>query len=89
MGDRRREPVEVQNIRALRVAGKALVVVAFDPKNPDAPAKKADEVMIPISEIGLKSDVRKPGDRGTLVIPVWLAVDRDLVDEEDPGRGGS
>ena len=79
----REEPVDVKNILARRAAGQALVVVQFNPKDPNAPVRPADEAMIPKSQIDASSAVQKPGDRGTLVIPRWLAVDRDLADEDD------
>lgn len=80
--ERRREPVEVKSVQALRPAGRALIVAPWDPKKPTAPVPKAAEVMIPVSEIDLSSEVKKQGDKGTLVIPQWLAEDREL-DFED------
>lgn len=79
----RDEAVDVKNIRAIRWAGSALVVAEFDPKAPNAPVNTRDEVMIPKSQIDGTSKVQKPGDRGTLVIPQWLAVDREFIDGDD------
>ncbi len=79
----RNETVEVKNIRALRIAGRALIVVQFDPKAPQKPVDKRDEIMIPKQEIDSTSDVKVPGDKGMLAIPRWLAVDRNLIDEDD------
>lgn len=79
----RDEAVDVKNIRAIRWAGSTLVVAEFDPKAPNAPVNTRDEVMIPKSQIDGTSKVQKPGDRGTLVIPQWLAVDREFIDGDD------
>lgn len=81
--ERRKEPTEIPNIRALRTAGRALVVARIDPRAPDAPVPRDKEIMIPISEIDDDSAVKKPGDRGILVIPLWLAVDRELAEDDE------
>lgn len=66
------------------MAGKALVVATFDPAKPNARVPREAEIMIPMSEICASSQVKKPEDRGTLVIPLWLACDRGLaLDEEN------
>ena len=70
------DPYEVRHVRALRRAGKALVIVVARPGR--AAPTRDDEVMIPTSQIDPKSAVKNPGDTGTLVIPKWLADDRDL-----------
>ena len=38
------------------------------------------EVTLSVDDIQPKSDVQKPGDRGTLVIPLWVAYGLHLVD---------
>lgn len=73
---RRSEPIHVLNMVALRTAGRALVVARIDPARPTAPPPREAEVLIPVSEIDGSSKVKKPGDRGVLVIPHWLADDR-------------
>ena len=74
------ETVEVRHVRALRTAGRALVVAVVDPKKPGA-VKHTDEVLIPMMVIDRSSSVQKPGDVGTLVVPRWLALDRHLIEE--------
>lgn len=70
---RRTDPVEICDVRALRFAGKTLVIsVAGGPA-----------ILIPVSEIHARSEVQKPGDAGKLLLPAWLAIDRELVDEDD------
>lgn len=81
--ERRQEPTTIANVRALRPAGRTLVIVVFDPKVPDAPVRREHEVMIPVSEIHRTSAVQKEGDRGNLVIPLWLAVDRNLAEDDE------
>lgn len=41
-----------------------------------------DEVWIPRSQIGGESDVNEEGDSGSLIIPKWLAEDKELDFEE-------
>lgn len=79
----RTDTVEIPNIRALRIAGRALIVVEFDPKTPNAKHDTRREVVIPRSEIDSTSNVKAPGDKGKLAIPKWLAVDREFIDGDD------
>lgn len=64
------EPVEVEDIEVLREAGKALVCKRLG---------DIEEFLIPRSQIDPTSNVREIGDIGTLTIPEWLALDRDLL----------
>ena len=55
--------------RAIRDSGKALLCVI----------EEDVEAWIPKSQIDDDSDVREEGDEGTLVIPLWLAEEKDLA----------
>jgi hypothetical protein len=75
------EPVDVKHVRCLREAGpKTVVVVPCDPAT-GANLSALHEVMIPRSQVDPSSEVKKPGDKGTLTIPRWLARDRKLIGE--------
>lgn len=37
------------------------------------------DLWIPISQIDITSDITKVGDRGTLIISEWLAIEKELV----------
>lgn len=76
----RDDPFTVKNIQAIRRAGeRALVVARWDPDRPRAAVPQKAEVLIPLSQIDKSSQVKEPGDVGTLVIPTWLAIDRGFT----------
>lgn len=81
----RTEIVTVKHVVALRYAGPYSIIIAtVDPKAPKgAPIPKAAEHMLPTKQIDGSSEVKKPGDRGDLVIPRWLADDRNLTHDGD------
>ncbi len=55
-------------VTAMRFVGKTLVVRGSDPQ----------DIFVPVSLISKKSAVKNPGDRGSLVIPRWLADQKSL-----------
>lgn len=65
-------PVAIADAKAIRETTKA-IQVAVDGR----------EVWIPKSQILDESEVFSLGTSGKLVVPRWLAVAKELVDEED------
>jgi hypothetical protein len=67
----RNEPVDFEHVVVVCVRDKALL------------CKGADfEVWVPKSQLCQESEIfaeSEEGDAGTLVIPEWLAIDKDLV----------
>ena len=70
--ERREEPVELDNVFVVRESEKALLCNIEN-----------EEVWIPKSMLLDGSDVGEDGDTGTLVIPRWLAVEKEIIEEED------
>lgn len=62
------ETVQIQNVTVIRDTEKALLVEI-----------EGEEVWIPKKMIDDDSEVYKIGTEGTLVIPLWLAEEKDLV----------
>lgn len=62
------EPVSFDDVEVLQDSGKAICVRVDD-----------KEVWIPKTLIHDDSEVYKEGTEGTLVIPEWLAIEKELV----------
>lgn len=62
------EPVEIDDVRVIRELERSIIV-----------DYEGEELVIPKSQISSESEVQGEGDEGTLVIPKWLAEDRDML----------
>ncbi len=62
------ELVAVEDCRCIQATAKAILIVHGD----------GDDVWIPQSQIHDDSEVYKPNTDGTLIIPRWLAEDKEL-----------
>lgn len=67
-----REPTEVDVVTVKRETDMAILIVVME----NAIRR---EVWIPKSQIHDDSEVWADGDKGTLVIPEWLALDKELI----------
>lgn len=62
------EFVEVEDVVVLRELEKSIIVDYC-----------GEEVVIPKSQIDEDSEVQGEGDEGTLIIPRWLAREREMI----------
>ena len=62
----------IENAKGIKATDKALLVLV-----------EGQEVWIPQSQIHDDSEVWKAGDEGTLIIPDWLAVEKELMEEPE------
>ena len=63
------EPVTIEDVKGLRATQGGALIVLIEGKT----------VAIPQALIDDDSEVWRPGDEGTLVIPEFLAIEKDLV----------
>ena len=66
--EERFEPVEVEDVTVKKETEAAILCVI----------EGQGEFWIPKSQIKDESDVKEEGDEGTLVIPAWLADEKDI-----------
>jgi hypothetical protein len=64
----KRDLVEVEDVLVIEEREKSLLVLY-----------EGEEILIPRSQISDTSEVQGDGDKGVLVIPRWLANDRDML----------
>lgn len=64
----KRDLVEVEDVLVIEEREKSLLVLY-----------EGEEILIPRSQISDTSEVQGDGDEGVLVIPRWLANDRDML----------
>ena len=65
----KKDLVEIEDVLVIEEREKSLLVLY-----------EGEEVLIPRSQISDTSEVQGDGDEGVLVIPRWLARDRDMVE---------
>lgn len=70
----RDETVTLENVRCIVSTGKAALCTGGP--------LSAREVWIPISQIDEDSEVYHKGDVGKLIITLWIAREKNLVDED-------
>lgn len=62
------EWVEIDDVRVIRELERSIII-----------DYAREELIIPKSQISPKSKVEGEGDEGVLIIPRWLAEDRDMI----------
>ena len=62
------EMVEIDDVLFIRDLYRSIVV-----------QYEGEEIIIPKSQLGYGNEVKAKGNKGTLVIPRWLAEDRDML----------
>lgn len=67
-----REPVRVEGVVVTKETGMAILIEV-----------QGKEAWIPKSQIDEDSEVKEEGDSGILIIPLWLADDKELDYEAD------
>jgi hypothetical protein len=64
----KRDLIEIENVLVVEEREKSLLVLY-----------EGEEILIPKSQISDMSEVQGNGDKGVLIIPRWLANDRDML----------
>lgn len=65
----KKDLVEIEDVLVIEEREKSLLVLY-----------EGEEVLIPRSQISDTSEVQGEGDEGLLVIPKWLARDRNMIE---------